>query len=103
MDIKLTYRYFPIKEVDLSKLEGDKRYPTLNKNGECDHYLGESINGIYYDQVAHVLLPIEADKNYSENEAMVNAFYKVAEAIDFTRPENKDLFDIIYPFLHTRK
>lgn len=32
---------------------------------------------------------------------MVNAFYKIAETIDFNKPEHEGLYELIYPFLKT--
>lgn len=43
---------------------------------------------------------VEVSDEEIEKEAMINAFYKIAETIDFNIPEYKDLFDLIYPFLH---
>lgn len=57
---------------------------------------------LHLPEPGHVkLFPVK--KEEKSREEMIAAFYKIAEIVDFERPENKDLFDIIYPFLEPVK
>lgn len=41
------------------------------------------------------------DKISREYKEMVRAFYKIAEVVDFSKPEHSGLYDLIFPFLKT--
>ncbi len=95
---KQTFRYVPIKEVELDKLE-NKVYMVILTNGKEDRGLSQWILNYKYG-ITHILLPVEQSDSAKQHENSIDLIDQYLKEVNYNNISISEIRDRFFKECH---